>query len=48
MLQIRHLKLMHPLAVSESVLGSTTPLSAVPTSSHNSDPVAQTKWPRKL
>jgi hypothetical protein len=47
MLQIRHLKLMHALVVSESVLDSTTLLTAMPASSHNSDPVAQTKWSRK-
>gem|GEM_PF-5841908 len=43
MLQMRYPRLTHPLAGPESVLNSTAPLSAVPTSSHNSDPVAQTK-----
>ena len=47
MLQIRHLKLMHALVVSVSVLDSTTLFSAMPASSHSSDPMAQTKWPRK-
>ena len=47
MLQTRHLKLMHALVVSETVLNSTSLLTAMPTNNHISDPIAQTKWSRK-